>query len=527
MELSLSFHQCVLAAGAILLIITITTRLFRRRKRLPLPPGPKPWPLIGNISDLPPTGEQEWIHWLKHKDTYGTISSVTVLGQTIIIINDARCAFDLLEKRSAIHSSRPRLEFGVEMCGWSNMLAVMPNTPRWRAYRKSIHSLFGSKTFDRLKPIQELEVGRFLIRMLNKPKDLMYNIRAESGAIILKTIYGYTIEPHGADPVVMVADKALAQFSRSSVPGAYLVDIIPALRYLPDWFPGTEFKQTANFHAKTVGDFARWPYEFLKRQMAEGKAGPSYLSEMLEKGHLDAEQEHVAKWSATSLFSGGSDTTVSSMACFFLAMTKYPDVQQKAQEELDRVIGSERLPGFDDRENLPYINAAVKETFRYHPVVPLGVPHTSTAEDVYNGFRIPKGAMLMPNIWGFCHDPTLYHDPMNFKPERFLGKDGPVETDPKTLMFGFGRRICPGIPLADSSIYLSIAQALSVFIIAKAVDMNGKEIEPVEYIPPGVISHPVPFEYVVSPRSEKHAALIREFERDHPWTESNAKDLEM
>lgn len=87
------------------------------------------------------------------------------------------------------------------------------------------------------------------------------------------------------------------------------------------------------------------------------------------------------------------------MECFFLAMTLYPDVQHKAQEEIDRVVGSDRLPGFQDRENLPYIDAIVKEVLRWHPVAPMGLAHVSTEDDICEGYLIPKGALLLPNIW--------------------------------------------------------------------------------------------------------------------------------
>jgi cytochrome P450 len=87
------------------------------------------------------------------------------------------------------------------------------------------------------------------------------------------------------------------------------------------------------------------------------------------------------------------------MECFFLAMVLFPGVQRKAQEEIDRVMGSTQLPGFEDRPNLPYINAIVKEVLRWHPVAPMGIPHMTTEDDIYRGYRIPKGAYLLPNIW--------------------------------------------------------------------------------------------------------------------------------
>jgi cytochrome P450 len=129
---------------------------------------------------------------------------------------------------------------------------------------------------------------------------------------------------------------------------------------------------------------------------------------------------------------------------FFLAMTIFPEVQRQAQKELDRVIGGTRLPVSKDRDNLPYIVAVMKETHRWHLVLPMGLPHTSTEEDTCRGYRIPKGAMLLANSWWFTHDPSVYPDPMAFRPERFL--ETPThkpEPDPRNFIFGYGRRICP------------------------------------------------------------------------------------
>ena len=80
-------------------------------------------------------------------------------------------------------------------------------------------------------------------------------------------------------------------------------------------------------------------------------------------------------------------------------MTLFPEVQRKAQDEIDRVVGNDRLPGFEDRDQLPYVDAIVKEVLRWHPIGPMGLPHTSTEDDTYEGYFIPKGALLMANIW--------------------------------------------------------------------------------------------------------------------------------
>ena len=131
-------------------------------------------------------------------------------------------------------------------------------------------------------------------------------------------------------------------------------------------------------------------------------------------------------------------------------MALYPTIQRRAQDELDCVVGLDRLPTPADREHLPYINALMKEILRWHPIAPTGLPHAVAEDDFYEGYFIPKGSVVIPNIWYFAHDPEVYHDPMDFDPSRFLGPS--PEADPHSIVFGFGRRACPGKELASSSI---------------------------------------------------------------------------
>jgi cytochrome P450 len=206
-------------------------------------------------------------------------------------------------------------------------------------------------------------------------------------------------------------------------------------------------------------------------------------------------------------------------------MTLFPEVQHKAQEEIDQVLGG-RLPTVADRGKLPYVDAVVKEVLRWHPVAPMGIPHMSVEDDMLNGFFIPRGSLIMPNIWALTHDSEVYRDPMVFKPERFLGIDEQEpEMDPHAIVFGFGRRVCPGRFLADVTVYLSIARSLAVFNVTKSSE-NGKEVEVKAKFQAGVISHPVPWKFKVTPRSPAHEALILSVEKEHPWEESDAPDLE-
>ena len=200
-----------------------------------------------------------------------------------------------------------------------------------------------------------------------------------------------------------------------------------------------------------------------------------------------------------------------------------PDIQKKAQEEIDMVVGTDRLPSFEDRASLPYVDAIVKEVFRWHPILPMLFPHVSSSDDIYNGMFIPKGTLLIPNVWLFLHDEANYKEPALFNPERYLGPE--PEMDPRTMCFGFGRRICAGRELADKSVFLTIAMVLATFNIRKPIGADGHVIEPTPSFTTGVISKPNDFECDIKPRSAKAEHLIRTVEEDHPWGESDAAKL--
>ena len=286
------------------------------------------------------------------------------------------------------------------------------------------------------------------------------------------------------------------------------------------------FKRTAIRYADVAAELIERPYAFAKRQIARGEARPSLALHLLEE-HKNAptpEEEYIIKYSTAAVYGGGADTTVTATYGFYLTLLHHPEVQRAAQAEIDAVIGPDRLPTYSDRSNLPYINALVKETLRCCLVVPMGLPHVAGEDYVYNGYFIPKGSILMANIWHFLHDPETYKDPHAFRPERFLG-DHP-EPDPHSVVFGFGRRICPGKDLADHTLYLTIAMSLAVFDISWALDESGKPIvTPIDFAP-GLITKPSNYSARLTPRSPKAEALINSVTFDHPLEKGDSELLE-
>ncbi|KAF4601249.1 hypothetical protein EYR38_005901 [Pleurotus pulmonarius] len=514
-----------LLAASLFFAIFIVLRIKFRPRRLPLPPGPKGLPLVGNILDMPK--EQEWLTFAKWGEKWGDICSISILGQTIIILNSPEAATDMLDKKSSIYSDRPVLQMGGELVGWKNTMALLPYGERFRNYRRSFHRTIGTRSnVAKFHSPQELETRRFLSRVLVNPAELSSHIRQTVGSVTLRITHGYETR-EANDPFIELADKATEQFSLATAPGGWMVDFIPWLRHVPDWVPGTEFKQKAKAWSCTLNAMADQPFEFVRKQMAAGVASPSFTSLLLESKQPHPEAEDDIKWISASLYSGAADTTVSAIYAFFLAMALHPEVASKAQQEIEAVVGTNRLPTFADREHLPYVSALTKEVLRWNSVVPLGpyiihlvhmhrakryltaVPHVATQDDVHEGYFIPKGSLVMPNLWGMTHDPRRYRNPTVFNPERFIPSEGRhVEPDPYDVVFGFGRRICPGSYLADGMIFITCAMSLAVFNISKAVE-HGVIIEPVHENTTGTISRPKPFKCSISPRSGRALSLIQ------------------
>ncbi|PGH32838.1 hypothetical protein GX50_04378 [[Emmonsia] crescens] len=503
-----------------------------QKSRRKLPPGPKPHPILGNLKDFPPNGTPEYQHWLKHKDRYGGISSVTVLGMTLVIIHDKKVAHELLEQMSSTTSGRPTMVMANKLCGYESIVLCQSYTPTFRRCRKYLHRELGTKvSAAQFRSVQEIEVNRQLVRALNEPGKWLEYFKTAAGATVLKMAYGYTIEPHKPDPLVDLIEKMMTEFSLAAVPMAWAVDIIPALRHLPENFPGATFKKTARTWRKSIQAAAYIPYRLVQSQIASAPTYRlSYVSKLVqqlkgdENAKLEQDDEQAIIWTAASLYGAAADTTVITLTAFTLAMIKFPHVQRKAQEEIDRVVGTDRLPTFEDRGKLPYIDALVKEAVRWWPIAPMGFPHTATEDIEYNGLHIPKGAFLLPAVWWFLHDPDMHADPESFDPDRFLAPRN--EPDPTTEAFGYGRRVCPGRFFADSSLYLNIAQSLATFNIRNGVGKDGREIEVDVKPKPGILTYPTKFDFQIEPRSEKHVQLIRQLERQHPWEASDAELLE-
>ncbi|TCD64727.1 hypothetical protein EIP91_003683 [Steccherinum ochraceum] len=486
-------------------------RLVKSTARQPsLPPGPKGIPFVGNI-DIP--GEYQWLYFSRLRQQYGDIVSLKVFGRLLIMISTRPLMHEIAIKRHENYADRPYF-YSFEAAGWDKATALA-NGPAWKDHRRYMNRLFGTRQLmQRFYGVEMKEVRKFMRNILKDAEDLDHHTRHFAGAVILQMAYGFKAQ-EGTDPFIEKVDEAMAQFSDLLKLGTFMVDFLPWLRYLPDWLPGMGWKKTLQHYYQTTQEMKTVPFDTVERQLKAGNAAHSYVADLLGSEDFVPKQKEAIKDSASSLYAGGADTSVSQIHGFFLIMMIEQDVQGKAQAEIDEVVGRDRLPEYADRDRLPYVEAIVKEITRFHTVIPGGGSRHVMKDDILEGYFIPKGSVIMNNLWEMCHDPNMYPDPFKFKPERFLGAQ--PEFNPRDISFGFGRRVCPGQLMADATTWLCCVMTLALF------DIKPTKGSPTEFsfaeggsFTGDPISRPSPFKADIRPRSAKAEALIRsiDFEAD-------------
>ncbi|CAL1701473.1 unnamed protein product [Somion occarium] len=490
-----------IAVATILFLLCVY--IYSRRPKRNLPPGPPPVPLIGNILQLPK--EEAWFQFTEWGRIYGDVITLFILNKPFLVLNSAQSIIDLFDNRSAIYSSRPHLVMADELMGFGDALVFAPYGERFKNMRKLLKVGLGPTASRAFWPLIEKEIGLSLSRLLDNPDDFAQNFRQTAGATALKTAYGFQDEEEFR-MLTKDTEDMMYMFSLAARPDAFLVDTLPFLKYVPSWFPGAGFQKLALKSKAAIRQVVDSPFESVKRKMASGTAPPSYTATLLGAGPEERIDDLDIKWTAAGVYAGQADTTVTALSNFYLCMIIFPEIQEKAQAEVDRVVGPNRLPSIKDRESLPYVCAILKEVLRWRPVARI-VTHSVIQDDTYRGYFIPSGSAVVANVWAACHDESVYKDPAEFRPERFL----PPESAPDSskFAFGFGRRACPGEAVAQASLFCTMACTFATLKLSKAKDENGNVIEPVLRWTSGVTSFPHPFKCDIKPRSAKAVELIR------------------
>ncbi|KAK5412216.1 hypothetical protein LTR20_007214 [Exophiala xenobiotica] len=507
-----------------------------------MPPGPPTLPVVGNLHQLPEKDLhvklREWAQ------EYGEIYSIMLGNQRMVVLNSPRVVKDLIDQRSNNYSSRPEMYVGQTLISGGYRLVLMQYDEGWRLARKMIHNLLNIKTAVEYIPYQELELRQMLADMVKRPDKYHDHVRRYSTSLVTSITFGWRSLAFN-DPDVKAIYDGFEEFAVASQVSASMLDYFPILRNLPD-FMNPSKKRGKELHKEEIALYKHYMLR-VKERKEKGIVAKNFCDDMFKQQEKVGFSDDWASYVSGTLLEAGSDTTASIFLSFAVAMINFPEVQKKgensqwsgrlgtrtadnvvAQSEIDRVIGADRLPTMADEMDLQYIRGVVKESLRFLPSSILGiVPHATTNADTYKDYHFPAKTGMMINVWALNNDPERYPNPRNFDPTRYkddllraqesASLNDPYKRDHFT--FGAGRRVCPGLNIAERSLFLGIAYMLWAFSFEHAVDDKGNKI-PVstEAVTQGIVCRPMPFEYKLVERDPQRTAKVLK-----AW--DSAKDL--
>ncbi|KAG1726932.1 cytochrome P450 [Suillus lakei] len=422
LDLSISDNaQLVLSAADLLLVGASWIYFPKSEHGPPLPPSPPTWHLLGHFLHL----RNSFFTIAGWIDRYGPLITISSGTENIIIIGRYKAVVDIMEKQGGSLADCPRMIAAGEILSGGRAIGFMHTGDRFRRVRGALHSHLQPKVAEVYQPLQMSHARNTVLDILDDPYNFQNHATTYAAASIMKITCGKTTPTSASDPEVREVHRLFERFRTALHPGAYLVDSIPWLKYLP-WY-GLD----------------------LKRQFeSTGKLYTNQLNRVKQQlqSDVDVENERLHHLTETemaflggALFGAGSDTTAVAICTVLMAAACFPEEQAKVQAEICTA------PTFTDQESLPRF------------------AHRTTEDVIWENYSIPAGTMVFGNHWAISQDPEVYPDPDTFKPQRWTNDQGRMREDLKFFVYRFGRRICPAQHVANRSVFINSLLILWAF----------------------------------------------------------------
>ncbi|GKZ73713.1 hypothetical protein AnigIFM50267_010649 [Aspergillus niger] len=440
--------------------LLVTYRLAIKKSNHKLPDGPRPLPIIGNIHQMLTQRLMEVVHkW--HQD-YGTMVAFRYGQQQAISISSFEIIQDLLVKRGAIYSSRPPFIIASRMSLGFNS-AIMPYGKQWQNHHRIMSSFLDTTAVSRYRILEDMESKQALAELLESD-DFEASLSRYAGSILMTLGYGIRLETTDND--IPAKLHAMNRHPFEAMGNTYysLVELFPVLDKLPSCLaPWKQF--SANVEREAT--------EFHMEHFEIGKSASTWnwVQNALHSSAGSRVSSKELAYVIGTLQQAGFEATLTILRLVIKTVVLHPHCLREAQQELDRVVGPDRLPSFGDIPQLSYINAILNEAMRWQTPIPFAIPRTTTQDDEYKGYHIPSGTVIIPNVWAMMLNPEVFPDQDKFKPERWIENPN-LDHSP----FGFGRRICPGRHLGWDSVFILTARLLWAYNITHSYK-DGKRIE--------------------------------------------------
>ncbi|XP_071808271.1 steroid 17-alpha-hydroxylase/17,20 lyase-like [Asterias amurensis] len=443
------------------------------------PPGPTAFPILGNITTFM-TNKPVFDVFSDLRQKYGTIFSLKFALRNVVVLNTIEVIREAMVKQAVEFAGRPRIPSMEVFTEGYKDIVFTDYGPQWKFQRKLAHSAV--RRFTRKEELEKLvfavtpKVGQILDEQGDEPFAPKYTIGQAVYNILATMCFGKQYKTDDPDLMAFItANTEATEAFGNGLPS----DFFPILKYvkLPvdrrvnklvqvyfKLFYSEFEKHRENFDPENVKDFFDTLILTQKEALAAGEEEAKLLTDT-----------HIVQ-TVIDLFGAGTETTTLSLHWAVAALAENPKIQERIAQEIDDVIGRDRLPSLDDKGNLPYVEATLLEILRFGSVAPLGVPHSTLVDTTLNGYKIKKGTMVMINHIGLHFDPEKWDQPEQFKPERFLNENGqlPDKLPENFLPFGLGRRVCLGEDFAKKELFLIFTWLFGRYTFYK---VPGKEEE--------------------------------------------------
>nr|XP_054774154.1 cytochrome P450 2J4-like [Lytechinus pictus] len=453
-------------AAIALVVMWFVKRIVSRTKNLP--PGPTGIPLLGVAWEMIRANPDPLGLYSSWADQYGDVVSFKVGPLTFVLLNSYDVILEAFNHPNL--NNRPKSRMVEEVLGLANNGITLANGKVWEEQRKFTHSVFrslgvGKKSYEDTVSAEMDQLRGAIEEMKGAPFDPNILFGQAVANIVCSIAFGTQYKYTDAEFKQLLRLMNI-NIELSSGGGALLFLPLPGISKIPFGAPKKmveNMKQVNRFlldqiesHEKSVDlDHPKDFIDLYLKKMADTKDSKTSFN----KVNLNS--------AVGDLFFAGTETTTTTLKWCILYMMAFPEVQSRVQDELDHVVGRERLPGLADLKDLPFTNAVLLEVQRKSAVAALGVPHIAAADTTFRGYTIPKGATILSNIWKVLNRKDRWQDPEKFNPDRFLTEDGKLTRREELIFFSTGRRVCPGEQLARMETFLGFTSLLHRFTFTK------------------------------------------------------------
>ncbi|KAF8792511.1 Cytochrome P450 2U1 like protein [Argiope bruennichi] len=398
---------------------------------------------------------------------YGGVFSLQLGSQYCIILDDYQSIKDAFAQ-DAFLGRPPENPFDLKK---ATLETGAFNGLPWKEQRRfSLQILkdlgFGKSNLEDMMKEEIRDLLDHLAKYNGEPMQLRPVLSPSMSNNIASLMYGKRLKYD--DPVRMMLDKALIEGAAAAGQVSWQL-FFPWLARLVKFFKlGSEgklariTKDVNEYTLKEISEHERTLDPNNPRDYIDG-----YLME-IKKRNDPAFCKEVLEDMVGAFFGAGSETVRLTLEWLVLTTATYQDVQKKVQQEIDDVIGTERLPSWTDHSKMPYTEATIMEIMRWRTIIPINVLRYTLWDTELNGFFIPKDAYVLANLWSIHHNPKYWGKDVDvFRPERFLTEDGNEVVRPEYFIpFSVGKRSCPGESYAKIEVFLYFTSILQKFHIS-------------------------------------------------------------